>query len=96
MPERCYADVEYKMVYQGSGYRLDEFGRRIETTRGGGIDSHDVVADTKFEARINCGVCTFRTAKVVAEGKTKRDALERVRGKVRRFLLNRCESGKNL
>ncbi|OGK37506.1 hypothetical protein A3F03_03730 [Candidatus Roizmanbacteria bacterium RIFCSPHIGHO2_12_FULL_41_11] len=97
MPERCYSDVQYEMTYQDRGYVIDEFGRKInvESPRESGLDNF-VVAETRFEANIVCNLCMFGTAKVNAVGETKREALDSARNQVRQFLLNHCESGKNL
>ncbi len=97
MPERCSADVQYVMTYQDRGYVMDEFGRRIniESPREFGWDN-SVVAETRYEANIVCNLCEFGKAKVRAEGETKRKAFDITRDKVQQFLLNHCESGKNL
>lgn len=96
MPERCFADIWYVKTHQTQEYTIDEFGRRMDLkSYDGGLDNF-AVGEIRYEADIVCNLCEFRKVKIQAEGKTKRDALERVRGKVRQFLLNRCESGKNL
>ena len=96
MVERCTAIVEYNAQSQGEGFLIDEFGRKTKLSpeEAEYWGYWNAVIDTRYEARVDCGLCQFQSAKLVEGGETRRQAFTRARTKVRQFLLEYCEAGK--